>query len=295
MGALDTAVRSGRALYAGISSYGPARTAEAARILRELGTPLLIHQPSYSMLNRWVEDDGLFDVLETEGVGCIGFTRARAGPAHRQVPRRRAGGLADGDVRLDGPGRAHRGQRRPAARAGRRREEPRAVAGADGAGVGAARPADDLAGDRGEQRRAAGGERRRARQPGLHRRASWPRSTGSPSRAASTSGGPRARRSSRGQDGASASSRSASQRPLDGVLGEQQRLARTPPAPPRAGRAAAGSRPGPPAGSRTPRGPARRRARRARRGRPAGPAASPTATARLSATTGDGQRASSRA
>ena len=74
MGALDTAVRSGKARYAGISSYGPQRTAEAARILRELGTPLLIHQPSYSMLNRWVEDDGLFDVLETEGVGCIGFT-----------------------------------------------------------------------------------------------------------------------------------------------------------------------------------------------------------------------------
>jgi len=74
MGALDTAVRSGKARYVGISSYGPARTAEAARILRDLGTPLLIHQPSYSMLNRWVEDDGLLDVLETEGVGCIGFT-----------------------------------------------------------------------------------------------------------------------------------------------------------------------------------------------------------------------------
>src|SRR5512134_3205030 len=73
MGALDTAVRSGRALYAGISSYGPERTAEAAAILRALGTPLLIHQPSYSMLNRWVED-GLLDVLEREGVGCIAFS-----------------------------------------------------------------------------------------------------------------------------------------------------------------------------------------------------------------------------
>jgi L-glyceraldehyde 3-phosphate reductase len=73
MGALHTAVRSGRALYAGISSYGPERTAEAAAILRELGTPLLIHQPSYSMLNRWVED-GLLDVLEREGVGCIAFS-----------------------------------------------------------------------------------------------------------------------------------------------------------------------------------------------------------------------------
>jgi L-glyceraldehyde 3-phosphate reductase len=73
MGALDHAVRSGKALYAGISSYSPERTREAARILRELGTPLLIHQPSYSMLNRWIEG-GLLDVLEDEGVGCIAFS-----------------------------------------------------------------------------------------------------------------------------------------------------------------------------------------------------------------------------
>src|SRR4051794_20408979 len=73
MGALDTAVRSGRALYAGISSYSPERTVEAAAILRQLGTPLLIHQPSYSMLNRWVEE-GLLDTLEEQGVGCIAFS-----------------------------------------------------------------------------------------------------------------------------------------------------------------------------------------------------------------------------
>ncbi len=73
MGALDTAVRSGRALYAGISSYSPERTAEAAAILRAMGTPLLIHQPSYSMLNRWIEQ-GLLDTLEEEGVGCIAFS-----------------------------------------------------------------------------------------------------------------------------------------------------------------------------------------------------------------------------
>jgi L-glyceraldehyde 3-phosphate reductase len=73
MGALDHAVRSGRALYAGISSYSPERTIEAATILRQMGTPLLIHQPSYSMLNRWVED-GLLDTLEQEGVGCIAFS-----------------------------------------------------------------------------------------------------------------------------------------------------------------------------------------------------------------------------
>jgi L-glyceraldehyde 3-phosphate reductase len=73
MGALDTAVRSGKALYAGISSYGPERTREAAAILRALGTPLLIHQPSYSMLNRWIEQ-GLLDVLDDLGVGCIAFS-----------------------------------------------------------------------------------------------------------------------------------------------------------------------------------------------------------------------------
>jgi L-glyceraldehyde 3-phosphate reductase len=73
MGALDRAVRQGKALYVGISSYGPERTREAAAILRELGTPLLIHQPSYSMLNRWIED-GLLDVLEEVGAGCIAFS-----------------------------------------------------------------------------------------------------------------------------------------------------------------------------------------------------------------------------
>jgi L-glyceraldehyde 3-phosphate reductase len=73
MGALDAAVRSGRALYAGISSYSGDRTREAVAILRDLGTPLLIHQPSYSMLNRWIEED-LLDVLGEEGVGCIAFS-----------------------------------------------------------------------------------------------------------------------------------------------------------------------------------------------------------------------------
>jgi L-glyceraldehyde 3-phosphate reductase len=73
LGALDTAVRQGKALYAGISSYSAERTAEAARILRDLGTPLLIHQPSYSLLNRWIEQ-GLLDVLGDEGVGCITFS-----------------------------------------------------------------------------------------------------------------------------------------------------------------------------------------------------------------------------
>jgi L-glyceraldehyde 3-phosphate reductase len=73
MGALDTAVRSGRALYAGISSYSPERTAQAAAILKDLGTPLFIHQPSYSMLNRWIEG-GLLDTLSDVGAGCIAFS-----------------------------------------------------------------------------------------------------------------------------------------------------------------------------------------------------------------------------
>jgi L-glyceraldehyde 3-phosphate reductase len=73
LGALDTAVRQGKALYIGISSYSGRRTDEAIAILRDLGTPLLIHQPSYSMLNRWIEED-LLDVLGRNGVGCIAFS-----------------------------------------------------------------------------------------------------------------------------------------------------------------------------------------------------------------------------
>ncbi|MCW2993416.1 MAG: aldo/keto reductase [Conexibacter sp.] len=73
MGALDAAVRQGKALYVGISSYSGNRTEEAAQLLRDLGTPVIIHQPSYSLLNRWVEED-LLDVLEREGIGCIAFS-----------------------------------------------------------------------------------------------------------------------------------------------------------------------------------------------------------------------------
>ena len=119
MGALDTAVRQGKARYVGISSYGPRQTEEAVEILRQLGTPLLIHQPSYSMFNRWIEAE-LLDVLEREGVGCIvfsplaqglltdkyldgvpgGLARAaraalRRGPGHAREPRARAGAERD--------------------------------------------------------------------------------------------------------------------------------------------------------------------------------------------------------
>ncbi|MDN6373779.1 MAG: L-glyceraldehyde 3-phosphate reductase [Brevibacterium aurantiacum] len=74
IGALDTAVRSGRALYAGISSYSAADTARASALAKELGTPLLIHQPSYSMFNRWIDSDGLLDTTDSEGLGVIAFS-----------------------------------------------------------------------------------------------------------------------------------------------------------------------------------------------------------------------------
>ena len=73
MGALDSAIRQGKALYVGISSYSPEMTREAARILRQMGTPCLIHQPSYNMFDRWIED-GLTEVLSNEGIGCIVFS-----------------------------------------------------------------------------------------------------------------------------------------------------------------------------------------------------------------------------
>ncbi|MGW5738695.1 MULTISPECIES: L-glyceraldehyde 3-phosphate reductase [Streptomyces] len=73
MGALASAVQQGKALYVGVSSYNSEQTAEAARLLREMGVPALIHQPSYSMINRWTEDDGLLDTLESAGMGCISF------------------------------------------------------------------------------------------------------------------------------------------------------------------------------------------------------------------------------
>ncbi len=98
MGALATAVRSGRALYAGISSYSPERTAQAAALLRDLGVPLLIHQPSYSLLNRWIEG-GLLDVLEAEGAGCIAFSPLAQG----MLTSRYLGGIPEGS-RASRPG-----------------------------------------------------------------------------------------------------------------------------------------------------------------------------------------------
>ena len=91
MGALDHIVRSGKALYVGVSSYGPELTTRAVQILRGLGTPMLIHQPVYNMLNRWVED-GLLDVLGKEGVGCIVFSPLAQG----LLSNRYLGGIPQG-------------------------------------------------------------------------------------------------------------------------------------------------------------------------------------------------------
>src|SRR5688572_14914455 len=103
MGALDYIVRSGRALYVGISSYNPEQTRQAAAILRELGTPCVIHQPSYSMLNRWVED-GLLDVLSEEQIGCIVFSPLAQGMLTNKylegVPAESRAGKAQGQGRI---------------------------------------------------------------------------------------------------------------------------------------------------------------------------------------------------
>jgi L-glyceraldehyde 3-phosphate reductase len=98
MGALDHIVRSGRALYVGISSYNSDRTREAARILQELGTPCLIHQPSYSMLNRWVERDRLLDTLEAEGIGSIVFSPLAQG----MLTDKYLGGIPEGSRAAQG-------------------------------------------------------------------------------------------------------------------------------------------------------------------------------------------------
>lgn len=91
MGALDYIVRSGRALYAGISSYNSERTRQAVAILNDLGTPCLIHQPSYNMLNRWVETDGLKDTLQELGVGSIAFTPLAQG----MLTKKYLGGISE--------------------------------------------------------------------------------------------------------------------------------------------------------------------------------------------------------
>ena len=169
MGALDAAVRAGKALYVGVSSYSPAHTAEAAEILRGLGTPLLIHQPSYSMFNRWIEPE-LLDVLEREGVGCIAFTALAQGLLTDRYLEGRARGLAGGAgqvARSRPPSKRtwpdHRALNEIAAGRGQ-------TPGAAGPGLGAAGCPGHLDPDRRQQRQAARGQRGRGAAAGLHRR-----------------------------------------------------------------------------------------------------------------------------
>ena len=136
MGALATAVSQGKALYVGISSYGPARTLRAAEILADLGVPLLIHQPSYSLLNRWIEDDGLLDALTAVGAGSITFSPLAQGMLNDP--------FVDGIPELPSNGRQiwippfERRERRPPACTGA--DAARGVkAGSDGCGMDVAR------------------------------------------------------------------------------------------------------------------------------------------------------------
>ena len=159
--ALDQVVRSGKALYVGISNYQPEQTRQAAEILRGLGTPCLIHQPIYSMFNRWVED-GLLDVLGEEGIGCIAFSPLAQGLLTDRyldgIPEDSRAAKPHGFLR---PAADHRGEDRQGAAPQRAGPRPRSDAGADGAGLGAAPPADDLGADRRQpgrtDRRCGGG------------------------------------------------------------------------------------------------------------------------------------------
>ena len=170
MGALDTAVRSGKALYVGISSYSPEKTREAYEILRALGTPLLIHQPSYSMLNRWIEPD-LLDTLGEARRRLHRLLAARAGHADRQVPERHpARARARPRTRRSRPTCSPTRRSPRSAALNEIAAAARADARAAGARLDAARPADDLDADRRLERRAARGLARRAREPRLLRR-----------------------------------------------------------------------------------------------------------------------------
>ena len=170
MGALDTAVRSGKALYVGISSYNSQRTREAAAILRELGTPFIIHQPSYSMINRWVEEDGLLDTLEGLGVGSIVFSPLAQG----MLTAKYLGGIPEDSRAAQGKSLRQslpqRADDREHPSAERHRREARPDAGADGAGLGAARRPGDVGADRRQPARAGRGLRRRAEELRIQRR-----------------------------------------------------------------------------------------------------------------------------
>jgi len=169
MAALDQAVRQGKALYAGISNYKVPEAKHAIAILRQLGTPCLIHQPSYSMLNRWVEE-GLLDLLEAEGVGSIAFSSLARGPAHRQVPGRNTRRFTGGRTEhVSHPGGDHVAGEEKNQAPERYRGRPGTEPGADGPRMGAARGPRDLRADRREQAGPDRRLRRRAQEPGLLR------------------------------------------------------------------------------------------------------------------------------
>ena len=179
MGALDTAVRSGKARYVGISSYGPEMTERAADILRALGTPLLIHQPSYSMLNRWIEH-GLLDVLARNGTGAIVFSPLAQGLL---TDRYLSGIEEDSRVR-----RGHYfseelapPERRARARAQRDRPAAGADARAAGDRLGVARSASDLV-LLGEAASSSSSRTSRRSRPSTSTPVCWRRSTATPGR-----------------------------------------------------------------------------------------------------------------
>ena len=148
MSALDHAVRSGKAQYVGISSYNSQRTREAAAILRGLGTPCIIHQPSYSMINRWVEEDGLLDTLDGEGMGSIVFSPLAQGMLTAKYLTGIPKGQPRGAGQVAQSGFPQRKQRRQSSGAQRHRRTARADTGADGHRLGAARRARHVGADR---------------------------------------------------------------------------------------------------------------------------------------------------
>ncbi len=192
MGALDQIVRSGRALYVGISSYNAERTREAAAILKDLGTPCLIHQPSYNMLNRWIERDGLKDTLAELGIGSIAFTPLAQG----MLTGKYLNGIPEGSRATQGKSLQPRvpepARDREPEGAERGRREARPDAGADGARLGAARRRHHHRADRGLEARARSRTAPARSGTSTSRPRNWPRSTGTPTRRTSTSG--RARR-----------------------------------------------------------------------------------------------------
>ncbi len=197
MGALDTAVRQGKALYVGISSYSDERTREAAAILKDLGTPLLIHQPSYSMLNRWIEPE-LLDAVDEVGAGCIAFTVLAQGMLTSKyldgIPDGSRAAAANATIDKDFLNEENLARVRGLNEIAEKRGQSLAQLALAWAlrdermtslviGASSVKPAR--------------GERRGARQPRLSPRTSWQQSTSTPSTRASTSGRAPAPRSAR--------------------------------------------------------------------------------------------------